>query len=133
LTKKVSFDTLQKMNPSHPSHKTITGKVKLAKDALKGERLFYVDVDIIAADLSGINRDMSELPDILNELLEKADYKNYTGTRPPQKSYEAEINGCELFAFTVESRLAGCTMYFKFTLQEDVLWLVSLHREKPTK
>jgi hypothetical protein len=41
-----------------------------------------------------LGREIGEIPDILYELLGNADPKDYTGTRPPQRSYEPIISGC---------------------------------------
>jgi hypothetical protein len=41
-----------------------------------------------------LGREIGEIPDILYELLENADSKDYRGTRPPQRSYEPIISGC---------------------------------------
>ena len=89
--------------------------------------------DIIAADLMNLGREIGEIPDILYELLENANPKDYAGTRPPQRSYESLIPDCELYAFKTTSKAIGCMMYYKFTIKNDTLWLVSLHKDRPKK
>jgi hypothetical protein len=121
------------MRPTTPSHKTIVGKIALALKASKSGNIFLVAPDIIAADLMNLGREIGEIPDILYELLENADPKDYTGTRPPQRSYETVISGCELYAFKTTSKTIGCTIYYKFTMKDDTLWLVSLHKDRPEK
>ena len=74
-----------------------------------------------------------ELEAVLSELLEAAAPAHYTGSRPPQRSYEQDIQGLELFAFAVESQRFKCRIYFKFALQDEMLWLVSLHQDRPMK
>lgn len=75
----------------------------------------------------------TELLAILQELLEETNPQQYAGTRPPQRSYEHEIEGLELFAFVVESFRFHCRIYYKFALAQAMLWLVSLHQDKGKK
>ncbi len=72
----------------------------------------------------------SELLKVLKALLEKTTPSDYTGGRPPQRSYEQDIAGLDLFAFTVDIDRFSAPVYFKFTLFENVLWLVSLHKNR---
>jgi hypothetical protein len=116
-----------------PSHKTIVGKLEFAAKAVEKGNLLLVAPDVIAADLTELGCRVDELPHILRELLEVTKPKDYTGTRPPQKSYEPDITGCELYAFKTVSKMTGCTVYYKFTINEDYLWLISLHRDRPEK
>ena len=116
-----------------PSRKTITGKVLLAQEASKNGDIMLVEPDIIIADIMKLGRSVDEIPRILCELLENTRPDDYVGTRPPQRSYEKAISGCELYAFKTTSKIIGCTVYYKFTVKENVLWLVSLHRDRPGK
>jgi len=116
-----------------PSRKTITGKVLLAQKASKKGDIVLVTPDVIVADLMELGRSVDEIPKILCGLLENTRPDDYVGTRPPQRSYEAVISGCELFAFKTTSKTIGCTVYYKFTVKEDVLWLVSLYRDRSGK
>ena len=73
--------------------------------------------DIIAADAIELEYSIeTELIPVIEELLDYTTPGDYAGSRPPQKSYEREIEGLDLFAF-VEGRL----------------WLVSLHQDMPIK
>jgi|WetSurMetagenome_2_1015567.scaffolds.fasta_scaffold477046_2 hypothetical protein len=126
----VSIDTIQLMLPSR---KTIIGKVLLAQKASEKGNIVLVTPDIIVADLIELGRRADEIPQILRELLENTSFDDYVGTRPPQKSYEAAISGCELYAFKTTSKKIGCTVYYKITIKDDFLWLVSLHRDRPEK
>jgi hypothetical protein len=58
---------------------------------------------------------------------------DYMGTRPAQRSYEPAISGCELYAFKTTSKMIGCKIYYKFTIKDETLWLVSLHKDRPEK
>ena len=130
LTKIVSIDT---MRPMLPSRKTITSKVLLAQKASEKGDIVLVTPDIIVADLIELGRGVNEIPQILCELLENTKPDDYVGTHPPQRSYETVISGCELYAFKTTSKKIGCTVYYKFTIKDDSLWLVSLHKNRPEK
>jgi hypothetical protein len=113
-----------------PSRKTVIGKIAAAKGACKSGNILLVTPDIIAADLINLGREVGEIPDILHELLENTDFRDYMGGRPPQRSYEPVILDCELYAFKTTSKTFGCMIYYKFTIKDDTLWLVSLHRDR---
>jgi len=114
-----------------PSRKTIIGKITAAKDACKSGNILLVTPDILAADLLNLGLTVTEIPTIIYELLENTGPGDYMGTRPPQRAYEPVISGCELYAFKTVSKTIGCTMYYKFTIKDDTLWLVSLHKDRP--
>ncbi len=71
-----------------------------------------------------------ELLEVLNELLEKTKPTDYSGSRPPKRSYEDEISGLDLFAFVVEINRFEETVYYKFSISQDAFWLVSLHIDR---
>jgi hypothetical protein len=77
-----------------------------------------------------LNCDIQEVPEILFELLQKMAPEHYAGTRPPQRSYEEDLGGSELYAFKIESKRLGCLIYLKFALQDGYLWVVSFHENK---
>lgn len=121
------------MHAVKPSHKALTGKIEFARKAVRTGKIVLLSPDIIAADLANLGREVDEISNILYELLENTSPKNYAGTRPPQRAYESEIPGCELYAFKAASKTVGCTMYFKFTVNDDKFWLVSLHEDRQEK
>ena len=114
-----------------PTHKDLSGKINQAKAAVKTGRIGLVDQTVIVADLLDLGCEISALSKILLDLLEQATPDAYAGTSPPQRSYETRIAGCELYAFKCVSKRIGCTVYIKFTLKNDFLWLVSLHEDRP--
>lgn len=94
--------------------------------------MLVLNQEAIAADALDLEYDIgSELIEVLNEILDQTSPSHYAGARPPQKSYEAKIEGLELFAFVPESRRFNRRIYYKFVLAEGVFWLVSLHRARP--
>ncbi len=117
----------------NPTHKTLTGKIRQAREAVKAGKIVFIDQSVIAADLLDLGCDIMDVPKILFELLDKVTPQDYAGSHPPQKSYEEAITGLELYAFKAESAALGCIGYFKFALYENVLWLASLHEDRPIK
>lgn len=119
---------------NRPSHKELFGKLRSAREAVKDKRIALLNQLALAADAIELDYSIElELEAVLFELLEAAAPGNYTGSRPPQRSYEHDIQGLELFAFTVESQRFKCRIYLKFALQDEMFWLVSLHQDQPMK
>lgn len=113
-----------------PSYKELNNKINQAKEAIFENRFFILDPVVIAADALELGYLVDSLSDILSNLLNEIRPEHYAGQRPPQRSYEDKIKNCELFAFKWDSIFFGCEIYFKFTLKDDQLWVVSLHRNK---
>jgi len=114
-----------------PTHKELTGKLKQAMSFLTDEQVLLLNPAALAVDALELGYAIEfELLTILKELLEKTTPKDYTGGRPPQRPYEQNISGLDLFAFTIETDRFSAPVYFKFTLAENVLWLVSLHKNR---
>ena len=119
---------------TRPSHKELFGKLRLAQEAVKNGRIALLNQLALAADAIELDYSIElELEAILSELLEGAVPGHYTGSRPPQRSYDQDIKGLELFAFLVQSKRFKCRIYFKFALQDEMLWLVSLHQDRAMK
>ena len=116
-----------------PSRKTIIGKIMLAHKISKAGNIVLVTPDVIVADLIELGRNVNEIPHILCDLLENTNPDDYVGMRPAQRSYEAVIADCELYAFKTTSKKIGCEIYYKFTIKDETLWLVSLHKDRPEK
>jgi len=76
---------------------------------------------------------LPSLDEVLSEVLHEISPGEYAGTRPPQRSYEKEILDQDLYAFHGLSKRFGCRVYLKFALNQDRLWLISLHRDHPEK
>jgi len=113
-----------------PSHKEIYRKIKQAKEAVLENRLSFIDAVSIAADALELGYMVSEISDILVDLLAEITPKEYVGQSPPQRSYEENILQCELFPFRWISKRLGCMVYMKFALKDKQLWLVSLHEDR---
>ncbi len=119
------------MNP-RPTHKELSNKLRKAKELLGVDCIDILEPQVVLADSFELGYSFQvEFKAIVEEILALADFKNYAGSRPPQRSYETQTKGAELFAFVVQSPLLdNKDIYFKFALYQDVLVVVSLHEEK---
>ena len=117
-----------------PSHKELYNKLREARRAVSKGLISLLNQDIIAADAIELEYSIeTELIPVLKQLLDYTTPGDYAGSRPPQKSYEREIAGLDLFPFVAECRRFKCRVYYKFALVEGRLWLVSLHQDRPIK
>lgn len=114
-----------------PTYKELTGKIRAARDAVERSAVFLLHQELLIADALDLGYLIEEeLEEVLLSLLDEAHPSRYAGTHPPQRSYEQEISGMELFAFVVDCSRLACRVYFKFALRGDALWVVSLHRDR---
>ena len=113
-----------------PSHKEIGRKLNQAKEAVSENRISILNPVTVAADTLELGLNLRNISDILIDLLEEIKPNDYVGQYPPQRSYEDEIKDCELLAFRWLSKKLGCRVYFKFTVKETKMWLVSLHEDR---
>lgn len=119
---------------NRPSHKELYSKLRLAKEAVRDVKVALLNQLALIADAIELGYVVeAELMIVLRELLDETTPANYTGHRPPDRSYEEDIKELELFAFTVESGRFKCRVYYKFALAEEMMWLVSLHQDRPLK
>ncbi len=119
---------------NRPTHKELMGKLRTARKAIEAGRVALLNQEALAADAIEMDYSLElELNEVLFELLEETTPAHYTGSRPPLRSYEQDIQGLELFAFTVESKRFKCRVYYKFSFAEKIFWLVSLHQNWPEK
>jgi hypothetical protein len=114
-----------------PTPKELFNKLKGAGEAAAAGNVALLNQSVLACDAIDlcyvIDGELIELlPECLNEM--KPDH--YAGLYPPQRSYQTEISGLELFAFRAYSAVFACEVYVKFALAEDFLWLVSFHQNR---
>jgi hypothetical protein len=115
---------------NRPSHKEISRKLTLAKEAVSKDRISILNPVSVATDTLELGLNLRNISNILSDVLEEIEPDDYAGQYPPQRSYEDEIKDCELLAFRWLSRRLGCRVYLKFTLKETRLWLVSFHEDR---
>lgn len=120
--------------PKRPSDKELKGKLDEAYGLLSKNEGLFANPGNVAGELNDLDiGDSKEVWDLIKPLLKEIEAKNYTGGRPPQKSYEKSIEGKELFAFSWQSKSLNKKMYLKFALKEDRFVYVSLHEDRPPK
>lgn len=119
---------------NRPSHKELFGKLRAARAAVEAERVALLNQTALAVDAIDLGYSIDlDLYSVLAEILDACNPADYTGSRPPQRSYEQTIEGLELYAFAAEIRRFKCRVYVKFAIEieGDMLWLVSLHQDRP--
>lgn len=116
-----------------PSYKELTRKIRQAKEAAANGSIFPLEPLSLACDAIELGYLIEDLGSVVIDLLDELNPGIYAGSRPPKKSYEAAIKGLELWEFIWPSRRFGCDLYFKFTIRQGVLWIVSLHENRPWK
>jgi hypothetical protein len=118
-----------------PSTKELWKKINQAREVFTARGFRPVDPSKLAANFTTLNLFSSqEQSDALLAALQEITPQNYSGARPPDKSYEVEVRGDDLFAFAWTSNYFGRRMYFKFCLHADgegnhSLCVASLHKE----
>ena len=116
-----------------PSHKELTAKLQTALQAVHADHILLVEPAVIVADAVELGYVIGdELQVILLELLNSTGPEHYAGHRPPERSYETRIRDLELWAFSVDCPRFEGQVYYKFSLQREWLFLVSLHRCRNT-
>lgn len=110
------------------------GKLNEARDKLSKKEGLFANPGNVVGELNELDiGDSKEVWDLIKSLLMEIEPKDYTGGRPPQKSYEKSIEGNELFAFSWQSNFLSKKMYLKFALKGDRFVYVSLHADNPPK
>lgn len=121
--------------PPRPSNREIGNKVADALDALRAGRFQFGTRKHISADLDDLGVDTADLLALLIVLLEEIQNAGpiqcYAGTRPPQRSYEPEILGLELWAYSWHSPRFKKRMYLKFALKKQWYVYVDCHEDRP--
>lgn len=117
-----------------PTDKELTNRLKEAEQCLNGQEGLFADPGKAAPELEKLDiGDSAEVWPLIVKLLREIRAKDYTGSRPPQKSYEKSIEGRELFAFSWESGELEKRMYLKFAIKNGRFYYVSLHIDRPPK
>ena len=113
-----------------PTYKELSNKLRQACTFVEKGQVGIINQLALAADAIELDYSIEfELLEVINELLEKTTPENYSGSRPPQRSYEDAISGLDLFAFVIEIERFEEPVYYKFSISEGTFWLVSLHKD----
>ena len=123
------------MSP-RPSNKEIYDKVCFALESLRAGRWQIGLTKHLTGDLAELELDSTQdLPNLLIELLEEIKAAGpvscYAGSRPPQRSYEREIQDLELWAYHWQSHRLGKRMYLKLAMKKQWYIHVDCHEDRP--
>ncbi len=114
-----------------PSHRELSGKIKAAKKAVNAGYIRILNQSAMISDALELDYlFQSDFSEILLDLLNNTTPENYIGMNPPQRSYKADINGMELFAFKVRSSIFDLVVYYKFSIKNNYCYVVSLHKDR---
>jgi len=116
-----------------PSHGEIAGKIRKAKEAAQKGLILIMDPAVLASDALELGYDIQDISEILLDLLDNVSPRGYIGQPPPERSYKDQITDCELFAFRCFSSRLGCDVYLKVALEDEHIWVVSLHEPRRVK
>lgn len=119
-----------------PSNHEICKKIADALEALRGGKFSPVLTKHLTSDLDDLDLESAnDLPSLLIELFEEIQtigpVECYAGARPPHRSYEPEIRGHELWAYSWHSQSLNRPMYVKFALKKEWYIYVDCHRDNP--
>jgi len=111
-----------------PSHKELNGKLQKALQLVRANRILVIEPHVIVADSLALGYSIrDELQVVLLDLLNSSGPDHYAGNHPPEKSYETRIRDMERWAFALTSPRFKAPVYFKFSLDVDYFYPVSLH------
>ena len=116
------------------SHKELSKKIKTAKKIVSEGDVRVLNRAAMIADALELGYLFeNEFSEILSDLLNNTEPEHYTGTKPPQKSYETDILGLEIFAFRVKSSILDPVIYYKFCIKNNCCYIISLHEDRGTE
>ena len=119
-------------HPLRPTIKEFTAKLLEAGKSLSNNEGFFADPGAAVGELNKLKMgDSSEVWPLIAKLLKEIAPGDYTGGKPPLKSYLKSIQGRDLFAFSWFSKSLNKKMYLKFAFKGDRFYYVSLHEDKP--
>lgn len=122
------------MHNMRPSDRELIRRLNEAKEYLKNRHGLFANLSKACGELNDLDiGDSNDVWQLIRELLEEISPKDYKGSRPPQKSYEKAVVGCELLAFSWWSPKYAKQMYIKFVLKNERYYYVSLHQSRSTE
>jgi hypothetical protein len=121
-----------------PSHRELTGKIRLASKILAAYGFLAVDPAKLGNDFYNLKCFSLEAhSEALNVAFSEITARDYKGKRPPETSFEEAVHGREFFTFIWASAHFKQKMYLKFCFQESdeyegvSLYVFSLHIDCP--
>jgi hypothetical protein len=116
-----------------PSKHECKLKLRQARQCIEAGNTGFADFRKASGEIyEGLGlTDADEVFQLIMELLPEIFPKDYRGVKPPSRSYEEKIKGCDLFPFVWDSKRLGKRMYLKFVIKADMFFYVSLHKDRP--
>src|ERR1700690_435725 len=110
------------MSHPRPSPREILSKVERALEAVTcGNKQIalshHLAVDFEDSALYDEDDLWEKLPKLLHELKNANPIDCYAGGCPPEKSFEPELAGLELWAYHWDSEVMNCRIYLKFSIK----------------
>lgn len=119
------------MQDERPSERELAKRLDEAKKYLKNCNELFANPLKAVGELNDLNIENSnDVWQLITELLEEILPKDYSGAKPPQKSYEKTVVGLELLAFNWWSPKLTKQMYIKFVLKNERYYYISLHQSR---
>lgn len=123
------------MGHERPSKREIIKKVSDAIKAINDEKKGISNSKHLVSDQNDLGiEDTKDLWPLLVVLLEEikdiGPFDCYAGGKPPHKSYEAEVEGKELWAYSWESESMNKKMYIKFCFVKGHYFYMGCHESK---
>ena len=117
-------------HPLRPTIKELTAKLLEADKSLSKNEGLFADPGAAVGELNKLKiGDSGDVWALILKLLKEIGPADYTGGKPPLKSYLKTIQGRDLFAFSWFSKTLNKKMYLKFALKNDRFYYVSLHED----
>lgn len=114
-----------------PSHKELSGQLQKAIGLILASR-WTPAIEIKLLDdfhKLGLYTAGAQAEALVTALAEIAP-GHYAGRRPPEKAYEKRVFGLDMFAFCWRSTAFRRTMYLKFCVTKDTLFILSFHESR---
>jgi hypothetical protein len=110
------------MSSTRPSQHEILSKVEKAMEAIAcGNKQIglphHLSSDFEDCALYDENHLWEKIPKLLDELKQANPITCYAGRKPPEKSFEPELDDLELWAYHWESEVMNCKIYLKFCIK----------------
>lgn len=112
-----------------PTDAALSYKIKQARELLKDKDGFFANERKATSDFLelGISRS-SELWPLVRIALTEITAKSYVGGRPPNPSYEPDVQGEDCWEFCWDSAHFGKRMFLRFMVMDDSMYFhSSLH------
>lgn len=117
-----------------PSNKELSNKLRDAKSYLSVRDGFFVDEKKMTGDLIELKLSKArEIWPLVRKSLDEIKLTDYSGSHPPQPSYEESVYGEDCWQFTWDSYHFRKRMFLRFMLMNGHYFHSSLHESRKEK